>query len=140
MSSPIFYKKTAAQIANIPVVDGQVLFETDQGENGKIFLDNGTTRLQIGGNFLPVYNVTFLSTGWSGSAPYTQTVNVSGMTEDFNFIPTLNQSAATSTASQRTLQLNFNYILYYDSNNGSVTATAPFVKPTVNLAVKFVGQ
>ena len=136
----IMYRKTAAEIQNIPIVDGQLLFETDQGSNGKIFLDVGTNRLQIGGNFLPTYEAVFLSTGWSASAPYTQTVSVSGITSDYTSIPTLNQNNATSQSDLNNMQLNFSYITSYTSNDGSITATAKFTKPTRDLTVDFVGQ
>lgn len=136
----IMYRKTAAEIQNIPIVDGQLLFETDQGSNGKIFLDVGTNRLQIGGNFLPTYEAEFLSTGWSTSAPYTQTVSVAGITSDYTSIPTLNQNNATSQSDLNNMQLNFSYITSYTSNDGSITATAKFTKPTRDLTVDFVGQ
>lgn len=135
-----FYRLPAADIQNIPIVDGNVLFETDQGLNGKIFLDVGTDRIQIGGNFLPTYNATFTSSDWSSTAPYTQTVDISGVTADYVSIPTLNQTSATSQSDMNNMQLNFSYITSYVSNNGSITATAKFTKPTRNLNISFVGQ
>lgn len=131
---------TANEISSYPVVDGQLLFETDQGLNGKIFLDADGVRKQAGGNYMPLHSVTFLETGWSTIAPFTQTVTVAGITSDYRSIPTLNQSGVTNEAMQRNLQLNFNYIMYYDSNNGSITATAPFTKPNTDITVNFVGQ
>ena len=40
---------TRAQINATPIVDGQFLVETDQGNENKIYLDNGTTRYAVGG-------------------------------------------------------------------------------------------
>lgn len=140
-SLPItIYQLPASQINLIPITDGNILFETDQGNDGKIYLDKDGNRIQIGGNYLPTYEVEFLASGWSATAPYTQTINVTSVTDDYISIPTLNQTDATNQSNQRQLQLNFSYITSYTSNNGSITATAKFTKPTTNLKVKFVGQ
>ncbi len=45
-----FKRGTKTQIENTSVVDGQVLWETDQGGSNKIYNDVGTTRVQIGGD------------------------------------------------------------------------------------------
>jgi hypothetical protein len=127
-------------IPSIPVIEGQMILELAQDNNGKIFLDSQGIRRVIGGSYLSTYEVTFPASGWSASAPFTQTVNVSGVTQYDTAVPTLNQGSATSEASQRNLQLNFNYILWYDINDNSITATAPFTKPTMDLKVNFVGQ
>ena len=41
---------TRTEIENTPILDGQLLFETDQGLNNKIYADNGLQRIQIGGS------------------------------------------------------------------------------------------
>lgn len=41
---------TATDVGNTPIVDGQFLVETDQGANNRIFLDNGSSRIIVGGN------------------------------------------------------------------------------------------
>lgn len=43
---------TRAQIQATPVVDGQFLVETDQGDNNKIYIDEGSTRTIVGGNIV----------------------------------------------------------------------------------------
>ena len=45
-----FIRNTLANINNMPIVDGQVLWTTDQGANNKIYNDNGTERIVIGGS------------------------------------------------------------------------------------------
>lgn len=46
--SPV--RGTRSQIQSTAITDGQLLFETDQGNDGKIYLDIGTTsRITIGG-------------------------------------------------------------------------------------------
>lgn len=43
-------RDTRTNIENTPIVDGQILFETDMGSANKIYIDNGSTRVQIGGS------------------------------------------------------------------------------------------
>lgn len=140
MSSPIFYKKTAQEIANIPIVDGQLFFETDQGNNGRILLDNDNTRLQIGGNFLPTYSVTFDSGNWSTTAPYFQTVTVNGIRSTDKPIPTLNVTNATSETSRRNMQINYNYIWYFVTEDNAITAVCMYTKPLTNITINFRGN
>lgn len=45
-----FIRDTLANINNMPIVDGQILWTTDQGANNKIYNDNGTERIVIGGS------------------------------------------------------------------------------------------
>lgn len=47
MANVIFRRGTTAELRNIPITDGAVLFNT---ENYKIFVDNNNTRLQYGGD------------------------------------------------------------------------------------------
>lgn len=49
MANVTFKRNTKAIIDATPIVDGQVLFETDQGNNSKIRLDSGAERIEIGG-------------------------------------------------------------------------------------------
>ena len=43
-------KDTRAAINATPIVDGQLLFETDMGFQNRIYLDDGASRVTIGGN------------------------------------------------------------------------------------------
>ena len=42
-------RDTRENIQNTPIVDGQILFETNMGSANKIYIDVGSTRSQIGG-------------------------------------------------------------------------------------------
>lgn len=46
---------TRTQINNTPIVDGQILFEIDQGDNNVIYMDNGSTRATFSGKVLTSY-------------------------------------------------------------------------------------
>lgn len=134
------YQLPASQVPSIAIQDGNILFETDQGNNGKIFLDVSGDRLQVGGNILPSYTVDFPSSGWSSTAPFTQTVTVTGMNSTDNSLPSLNVTSATSEANRRNMQIQYNYLWYFDIGNNQITATAKFTKPTMNLTIDFKGR
>lgn len=50
MATFVPIRGTQAQILATPIVDGQMLIETDQGNFNKIYLDVDTTRYQVGGH------------------------------------------------------------------------------------------
>lgn len=85
--------------------------------------------------------VSLPASGWSGSAPYTQTVSVSGMTEDWvPGIPTavLGSSVAVSTLLAATEALGC--IKMITSADGTLTFTAPEDKPGASLTLRVPGQ
>lgn len=85
--------------------------------------------------------VSLPASGWSGSAPYTQTVSVSGMTEDWvPGIPTavLGSSVAVSTLLAATEALGC--IKMITSADGTLTFTAPEDKPSASLTLRVPGQ
>lgn len=47
MVTVLFKRGDSAEITSTPVIDGQILFDTSG--NGKMYLDNGTDRLEMGG-------------------------------------------------------------------------------------------
>jgi hypothetical protein len=140
MATVSTFRGTQSQCAAQSVIDGQLLFETDQGNNGKLYLDNGTTRLTIGGNYMGKYEVTFPASGWTSTAPYTNTVSVSGVTSTMQPIPMVNFASATSQDNKNDIAQNAFYITSYTINNGSIIATATYTKPTIDLVVDFLGQ
>lgn len=85
--------------------------------------------------------VSLPASGWSGSAPYTQTVSVSGMTEDWvPGIPTavLGSSVAVSTLLAATEALGC--IKMITSAAGTLTFTAPEDKPSAALTLRVPGM
>lgn len=92
-------------------------------------------------NKLKFVTLTLGNNSWSGSAPYTQTVNVSGMTEDWiPGIPTivLGSSVDVSTLLAATEALGC--IKMIASAAGTLTFTAPEDKPGVSLTLRVPGQ
>ena len=85
--------------------------------------------------------VSLPASGWSGSAPYTQTVSVSGMTADWvPGVPTvvLGSSVDVSTLLAATEALGC--IKMITSAAGTLTFTAPEDKPGVSLTLRAPGQ
>lgn len=85
--------------------------------------------------------VSLPASGWSGSAPYTQTVSVSGMTADWvPGIPTvvLGSSVDVSTLLAATEALGC--IKMITSADGTLTFTAPEDKPGVSLTLRVPGM
>lgn len=92
-------------------------------------------------NKLKFVTLTLGNNSWSGSAPYTQTVSVSGMTEDWvPGIPTivLGNSVGVSELLAATEALGC--IKMVTSANGTLTFTAPEDKPGVSLTLRVPGQ
>ena len=90
---------------------------------------------------LKYVTVSLPASGWSGSAPYTQTVIVSGMTEDWvPGVPTavLGSSVAVTDLLEVTEALGC--IKMITSAAGTLTFTAPEDKPGVALTLRVPGQ
>lgn len=81
-----------------------------------------------------VYTATLTSGGWSSSAPYTQTVNISGILATDNPIVDVVLDANTSTAmSQISAWVCVSKIV---TSNGSITATCLENKPITNISIQ----
>ena len=90
---------------------------------------------------LKCVTVNLPASGWSGSAPYTQTVSVEGMTENWvPGIPTvvLGSSVDVSTLLAATEALGC--IKMITSAAGTLTFTAPEDKPGVSLTLRVPGM
>lgn len=79
--------------------------------------------------------------GWSGSAPYTQTVSVSGMTEDWvPGIPTAVLGSSVDVSALLAATEALGCIKMITSAAGTLTFTAPEDKPGVSLTLRVPGQ
>ena len=81
-----------------------------------------------------------LATGsWLGSsAPYTNTVSISGMTSTDKPIIALNLASNAAASTVKTTQKCWSYITKITSGNGNITAYA-YQKPTVNIPIVIKG-
>lgn len=83
------------------------------------------------------YSATLLSSGWVGaSAPYTQTVNVTGILSTDNTLANIVLSSDTTTAQSQLT--NWAYVSKMETSNGSVTATCFDSKPSIDLNVSLI--
>ena len=85
--------------------------------------------------------VSLPASGWSGSAPYTQTVNVSGMTEDWvPGIPTAVLGSSVDVSALLAATEALGCIKMITSAAGALTITAPEDKPGVSLTLRVPGM
>lgn len=99
-------------------------------------------KLQTDVNNLKYAYVSLPASGWSGSAPYTQTVSVPDMTADWvpgiPFIVFGGNNVPLDTLRNDTEALG--YIKMITSAEGTLTFTAPDDLPRVNLALRVPGM
>ena len=85
--------------------------------------------------------VSLPASGWSGSAPYTQTVSVSGMTADWvPGIPTAVLGSSVDVSALLTATEALGCIKMITSADGTLTVTAPEEKPGVSLTLRVPGM
>lgn len=118
----------------------------DPNEEGLNFTDLRTAMRQVAvlqtdvGN-LKCVTVNLPASGWSGSAPYTQTVSVSGMTADWvPGIPTVVLGSSVDVSALLTATEALGCIKMITSADGTLTFTAPEDKPGVSLTLRVPGQ
>ncbi len=92
--------------------------------------------------YVPVW---LTASGWSGSAPYTQTVSIPGMTEDWvpgvpTYIPITNSDGSVNVSESAATLENVAYIKFLVSGNGTLTAICPEDKPTRDMALRVPGM
>lgn len=78
--------------------------------------------------------ITVPSSGWSSSAPYTQTVTVSGVTASMNIDYALNPTGTTESVYEA-----FGYISSMETVSGGVKFRCNSDKPTVNIPIVLKG-
>ena len=85
--------------------------------------------------------VTLPASGWSSSAPYTQLVSVSGMTEDWvPGIPTVVLGSSVDVTELLAATEALGCIKMVASASGTLTFTAPEEKPGVSLTLRVPGM
>jgi hypothetical protein len=117
---------------NVP----NVLQTTGSSTTDTMSQDAITTALS-GKASVSTYTATLLSSGWTGgSAPYTQTVSVSGILSNDKAFADVVLSDDTSTAQSQLT--NWAYVSKMETSNGSVTATCFDSKPNIDLNVSLM--
>lgn len=94
---------------------------------------------QIVNSALTVREVELPSTAWSSSAPYTQTVAVSGITADsMPEVYLIYPSTITSSNAEAYVEA-YSYVNKVETSDGSITVTAFYSKPSVDLTIALKG-
>ena len=83
-------------------------------------------------------NIIFLATGWTGNGPFVQTVNVEGITEEDTPMTAFVEDGNNETESKAKGRA-YGCITYFDSGDGTVTATCKYKKPTADCTVELKG-
>lgn len=81
------------------------------------------------------YSATFLSNGWSATAPYSQTVSVQGILVTDVPIVDVDLSGVETSDTGIALKEAWNFIDRVTAENGTVTAYCYEEKPTVNVPI-----
>lgn len=90
---------------------------------------------------LKYVTVSLPASGWSGSAPYTQAVSVSGMTADWvPGVPTAVLGSSVDVSALMAATEALGCIKMITSAAGTLTFTAPEDKPGVSLMLRVPGQ
>ncbi len=94
---------------------------------------------KIDGAFLEKHSIVLTAADWSRSAPYTQTVEVTGLKSSCTPIPLLNTAESTSLANEKAMKKQFARITYFDTADGEITFTAKYERPNIDLSIVLKG-
>ena len=83
-------------------------------------------------------DVSFLSSAWSSIAPYMQTVSVPGMHEGSSPVSIFVDNGTNKTDSKARKKA-YGCITYFESGEGTVTATCKYDKPASDCTIRFKG-
>ena len=83
--------------------------------------------------------VTFAADGWSEEAPYTQTVTVTGMTAASVLSGALDTRNCEDENAEKAMKKAYGYLTYFETGADTITATAKFNKPAVDVTIAFRG-
>lgn len=106
---------------------------------------SNVTTLQTNADKLKYVILKLEADGWSDTAPYTQTVSISGMTEDWvpgvpSFIPFLNSDGSVNTTDTVIGLEHAACVKILISGSGTLTAVCPEEKPTWNFLLRVPGM
>ena len=106
---------------------------------------SNVTTLQTNADKLKYVILKLEADGWSDTAPYTQTVSISGMTEDWvpgvpSFIPFFNSDGSVNTTDTVIGLEHAACVKILISSSGTLTAVCPEEKPTWNFSLRVPGM
>lgn len=81
-----------------------------------------------------LYTATLLSSSWSNSAPYTQTVNISGILS--TDVPIIDVVLSSTTSTAKSQMESWSFVSKIDISSGSILATCFEEKPTIDIPIQ----
>lgn len=154
----ILHRGNQEYVDRTPIQDGNLLFNTS---DKRIYMDDGSKRYQYGGinivdeelnadslnavsnkavnGIINTIDINLASNGWSSYAPFTQSVNIDGMTVNGNPIIKLKIGETLNAVADKTAKKNFGFIDYAITEFNKITFYCKYKKPTVDLSVQLEG-
>ena len=86
-----------------------------------------------------IAEITLPLSGWSSSAPYTQTVSLAGIKSTDNPIPLDRYPSNLTESNKNLIDRSTNMITSIKTNNDSVTVTCKFRKPVAEIIIGLKG-
>ena len=86
-----------------------------------------------------IAEITLPVSGWSSSAPYTQTVSLAGIKSTDNPIPLYRYPSNRTESNKNLIDRSTNMITSIKTNNDSVTVTCKFRKPVAEIIIGLKG-
>lgn len=132
--------KIESELANLNA-GTEVMLKTSYDPSGAVLAAGGIAAYTAATRKpMEAVTVTLSASGWSDTAPYTQTAAVAGMTEDWvPGIPVLSMGSSVSVDDLLAAREALGYIGMITSAEGSLTFTAPEDKPGVALTLRVPG-
>ena len=123
------------KLANIESEANKTIIEQATGSSTSSVMSQDAVTTQLNTKATTnLYTATLLSSGWSSSAPYTQTVSVSGILSTDTPIADVVLDVVTSTA--MTQISAWMCVSKIETANGSITATCLEEKPTIDIPIQ----
>lgn len=123
------------KLANIESEANKTIVEQTTGTSTSSVMSQDAVTTQLNNKATTnLYTATLLSSGWSSSAPYTQTVSVSGILSTDTPIADVVLDVVTSTA--MTQISAWMCVSKIETANGSITATCLEEKPTIDIPIQ----
>lgn len=129
-------KRRVPSFSSSPI-SGQFL--SADGTTGKIKTSGYTSASFAPSTATRLLTVTATASGWSASAPYTQTISVSGITTSDTPIIGLSLPTNTTAANDKAIKKAYGCLSSAVTNNGSITLYCAGKKPVTNFTIFIKG-
>ena len=114
---------------------GDIYGATEVNASNSAINQNTDDTAQIKG----IAEITLPVSGWSSSAPYTQTVSLAGIKSTDNPIPLYRYPSNLTESNKNLIDRSTNMITSIKTNNDSVTVTCKFRKPVAEIIIGLKG-